>query len=123
MAYNLIRARILPITVVETNAFVSRAERCMSEAERCAAIDMIGRDPERGAVLEGGSGIRKVRFAVRGRGKSSGVRIIYYYQNDECPVFLLTVFAKNERDNLSRAEVNALAKVAKAIAETYGEGQ
>ncbi len=92
----------------------------MSEIERFAAIDMIGRDPERGVVVEGGGGIRKVRFAVGGRGKSGGVRIVYYYHNDECPVFPLTVFAKNERDNLSRAELNALARVAKGIARTYG---
>jgi hypothetical protein len=121
MAYKITPVRTLPIAVVETNAFVTRAERRMSEAERFAAIDMIGRDPERGVVIEGGGGIRKVRFAVGGRGKSSGVRIIYYFQDEDCPVFLLTVFAKNERDNLSRAEVNALAKVAKAIARTYGE--
>jgi hypothetical protein len=118
MAYNPLRP--LPITVVETNAFVARAERCMSEFERFAAIEMIGRDPEGGVLIEGGGGIRKARFAVGSRGKSGGVRIIYYYQDDECPVFLLTVFAKNERADLRRADRNALAKVAKTIARAYG---
>lgn len=92
----------------------------MTEAERFAAIDMIARDADRGVVIGGGGGIRKIRFAIGGRGKSGGVRIIYYFGDPGRPVFLLTVFAKNERDNLSKAERNDLAKAAKAIAQNYG---
>ena len=122
MAYSS-DVRTLPVTVVETAVFVARAQGRMTEAERLAAIDMIARDPERGVVIEGGGGIRKVRFAASGHGKSGGVRIIYYFHDPGRPVFLLTVFAKNERDNLSKAERNALAKVAKAVARTYGAQQ
>lgn len=80
--------RAAPVTVVETNAFVARAASRMTEAERFAAIDMIARDPDRGVVIEGGGGIRKVRFAVGGRGKSGGVRIMYYFGDPRRPVFL-----------------------------------
>lgn len=67
-----------------------------------------------------GGGIRKVRFALRGRGKSGGVRVIYYYHGRNVPIFLLTLFAKNEKANLSKAERNALAAVARRIANAYG---
>jgi len=107
-------------TVVETVAFINAAKSCMTDRERSEAIAMLAADPERGALLEGGGGIRKVRFAVGGRGKSGGVRIIYYFHDEHRPIFLLTVFAKNERANLSRAERNALAKVAKQLAMAYG---
>jgi len=110
-----------PITVVETNAYLARAERRMTAAERSAAVFMIAADPFCGDMIEGGGGIRKVRFAVGGRGKSGGVRIIYYYHNATIPVFLLTVFAKSEKSNLSKAERNALAAAAKQIARAYGE--
>lgn len=60
-------------------------------------------------------------MAVDGRGKSGGARVIYYYHNPKVPIFLLTLFAKNEKDNLSASEKAALAKVSKAIAEKYGE--
>jgi hypothetical protein len=63
----------------------------------------------------------KVRFGVCGQGKSGGVRVVYYFYNDTIPVFLLTVFAKNEKDNLSKAERNTLAKVARTLRESYGE--
>ena len=69
----------------------------------------------RGEILAGAGGIRKIRFAKGGRGKSSGVRAIYYYYGREAPIFLLEIFAKNEKSNLTAAEGNALAKVAAEI--------
>jgi len=108
------------ITVVETSAFIAKAKGCMSEVERAAAIDMIAGAPECGDLIEGGGGIRKVRFGIGGRGKSGGVRIVYYYHCQDVPVFLLTVFAKNEKANLTKLERNILAKAAKAIATAYG---
>jgi hypothetical protein len=107
-------------TVVETDAFVARARGRMTDSEREAAIVMIAADPLRGDLIASGGGIRKVRFAIGRRGKSGGVRIIYYYHSLNLPVFLLTVFAKNEQANLTPAERNALAKAAKQIAKAYG---
>ncbi len=108
------------VTVVETKAFTGRAKGRMSAAEVDRAIEVIARDPLCGDLIQGAGGIRKVRFAVKGRGKSGGVRIVYYYHNESMPVFLLTVFAKNEKADLTRAERNALGKVARALQESYG---
>ena len=108
------------VTVVETKAFTGRAKGRMSAAEVDRAIEVIARDPMCGDLIQGTGGIRKVRFAVKGRGKSGGVRIVYYYYNESMPVFLLTVFAKNEKADLARAERNALGKVARALRESYG---
>ncbi|MDK9720053.1 MAG: type II toxin-antitoxin system RelE/ParE family toxin [Rhodospirillales bacterium] len=111
----------LPQTIVETKAFVDHAKRCMSDEERHQAIDMIAEDPECGVRLAGGHGVRKVRFAIAGRGKSGGVRIVYYYQYRGLPVFLLTVFAKNEKSDLSPKELADLAKAAQRLALLYGD--
>jgi hypothetical protein len=111
----------LLITVVETASFVVDAKACMREEERTEAIDMIAANPECGDLVPGGGGIRKVRFAIGGKGKSSGVRIIYYYHNERVPTFLLAVFAKNDRGNLTRAETNMLGNAAKMLARKYGE--
>ena len=108
------------VPVVETKAFTGRAKGRMSAAEVDRAIEVIARDPLCGDLIQGTGGIRKVRFAVKGRGKSGGVRIVYYYYNESMPVFLLTVFAKNEKADLARAERNALGKVARALRESYG---
>jgi hypothetical protein len=109
------------ITVVETVSFMVDAKTCMTNDERMEAINMIAANPECGDIIPGGGGIRKVRFAIGGRGKSGGVRIIYYFHNERVPVFLLAVFAKNEQANLTRAETNLLGDAAKMLARKYGE--
>jgi hypothetical protein len=101
--------------VVETRHFAARAEKFLSESERNALIDFLASDPLRGDVLAGTGGIRKVRFAKGGRGKSGGVRVIYYFYNAEEPIYLLEVFGKNEKASLAVAERNALAKVVAEI--------
>jgi len=109
------------ITVVETASFLIDAKGCMTNEERTEAINMIAANPECGDIVPGGGGIRKVRFAIGDRGKSGGVRIIYYFHNERVPVFLLAVFAKNEKANLTRAETNLLGSAAKMLAHKYGE--
>ncbi len=92
----------------------------MTAAERDELIAVIASNPEIGALLKETGGLRKVRFAVGSKGKSGGVRVVYYFFSDGAPVFLLEVFAKNERDNLSKADRNDMAKLAERISQTYG---
>jgi hypothetical protein len=65
--------------------------------------------PKGGDLMEGTGGVRKLRWSRSGRGKSGGVQVIYYFHSDALPLYLLTLFAKNERANLSKAERNELA--------------
>ncbi len=109
------------ITVVETAEFTSRAKRRMSAKEVEAVIDWVAAEPLSGDLIQGAGGLRKLRFAVDGKGKSGSVRIIYYYYNESIPVFLITVFAKKEKDNLTKAERNMLAKVVRILRDSYGE--
>ena len=111
----------LPNTVVETPPYLAQAKGVLTAEDRIAVIDMIASDPECGDVIVGSGGVRKVRYAVGNKGKSGGARIIYAYHNEDHPVFLLAVFAKNERATLSKTEVNALAKVVRMIFSHYGE--
>ena len=110
------------MTVVETQEFKRRAESRMSESERHDFITFIAGDPENGALMRGTGGIRKSRWGVGARGKSGGVRVIYYYHSPQIPIFLLTVFAKNERDNLSQAERNLLKQLTTELVTTYQRG-
>jgi hypothetical protein len=65
--------------------------------------------------------VRKLRWGRDGRGKSGGVRIIYYVHSELMPLYLLTLFAKNERANLSKAERNELAKLVNLLVELWLE--
>jgi hypothetical protein len=108
-------------TIVETRPFIQDAKSRLADEERVALINMIAADPTCGVIMEGTGGVRKVRFRVQGRGKSSGVRVVYYFHNETLPIFLLAVFAKNEKTNLSKAEQNELAKLVVKLIGSYGK--
>jgi hypothetical protein len=105
-------------TVVELATFVKRAKAIMSDEERATIVDFVAANPESGIAL--GGGLRKVRFARSGSGKSGGYRIIYVFGGETVPVFLVTVFAKNEKDNLSKAELADVVQLSKTLLATYG---
>lgn len=108
------------VTIVETAAYLAEARKAMTEEERRGVVDLIAADPTCGDLIVGGGGIRKVRYAIGHRGKSGGVRVIYYFHSEAYPAFLLTLFAKNERANLSTGEVNELGQLAKLLCRKYG---
>lgn len=106
-------------TVVELPEFLRRAKAIMSDEERIALVDYIAANPQDGISL--GGGLRKVRFAREGSGKSGGYRTIYVFGGAQVPIFLITVFAKNEKDNLSRAEQAELVAMSKLLLAYYGD--
>lgn len=106
-------------TVVETAEFLARSSKLMSDEQRALVVEMLARDPECGEIMRGTGGVRKVRVALPGRGKSGGARVIYYFHSEKLPLFALTVFAKNERANLTLAERNAMAVVVRAIKQQF----
>lgn len=105
-------------TVVELESFLKRAKAIMSDDERAEIITFLATNPEAGISL--GGGLRKVRIAREGGGKSGGYRTLYVFGGDAMPLFLLTVFAKNEKDNLTKAEQAAAVALSKELLATYG---
>lgn len=104
-------------TVVETAAFLAAAKGVLSDDERAAVVNMVAAHPEAGVSL--GGGIRKVRVPLPGRGKSGGARVVLLFAGADVPTFLLTVFAKNERSNLTAREQTQLVALAKEIVDAY----
>ncbi len=106
-------------SVVETVPYLADAERLFSADESMAIVDMVATDPLCGVVIPGTGGVRKVRVSASGRGKRGGARVIYLFGGDDVPIFLLAVFAKNEKADLSQAERNDLKKISVALLKTY----
>jgi RelE toxin of RelE / RelB toxin-antitoxin system len=106
-------------TVVETPPYLADAERLFTAAERTTIIETLAADPRCGVVIPGGGGIRKVRFGFGGRGKSGGARVMYVYGGDDVPIFLLAVFAKNEKSDLAAKERLALGKAVAGMLANY----
>jgi hypothetical protein len=109
-------------TVVETKAFLAAAaEAGMTEEERADLVTLVALKPTHGDIPRGWGGARKLRFARRGGGKSGGYRVVTAYCGPGTPVFLITVFGKGEKANLTRAEANELAQLVKRLCATYGK--
>jgi hypothetical protein len=106
-------------TVIETPPYLAEAERLFSAEERATIIDAVSTDPRCGVVIPGPDGVRKLRVAASGRGKRGGARVIYLFGGEDVPVFLLTVFAKNERSDLSQKERGNLGKLTAAMLREY----
>jgi hypothetical protein len=107
-------------TVIETGSFVRDARAAgMTEEERAAIVNFIALHPDAGAEIKGTGGARKIRFAGKGKGKSGGYRVITFFSGEDIPVFLLSVFAKNEKTDLTMAERNELKSILAAIAHSY----
>ncbi len=110
-------------TVVELPEFIRRAEKLLRNPERENLIRYLAANPEAGVLLQGTGGIRKLRWKREGTGKSGGVRVIYYFHSEQYPLFLLTLFGKSEKTNISKAERNMLAKLTEELLATYGSKQ
>ncbi|MDP3676166.1 MAG: type II toxin-antitoxin system RelE/ParE family toxin [Novosphingobium sp.] len=105
-------------SVIETDSYLRDAKDAgMAEDERNAAVDLVSTDPEAGDVMPGTGGVRKARLAGRGKGKSGGYRIVWYFGGGDIPVFLLTVFDKGEKANLTQGERNALRSLTDWVLE------
>jgi hypothetical protein len=109
--------------VVELPGFAAAVRDAgLSEREAQRIGDRIAGVPTAGDPIPGTGGARKVRFAGRGKGKSGGYRVITFYSGADLPVFLLTVFSKGERTDLTRSERNTLAQLTKALVDSYRVG-
>ncbi len=107
-------------TVVETPSFLAAAKEAgISDSVRAQVVTAVARNPTAGDLIQRTHGLRKLRHARPGGGKSGGFRIVTYYHSPALPVFLITAFGKNQRSDLTKAEANALGAMVKAMAEAY----
>jgi len=92
------------LTVVETPGYLDDIETLLSEEEAEQLVFYLAVNPEGGDIMPGGGGIRKLRWAAKGKGKRAGARVIYYHYDDDIPVFVLAAYGKNEKINLTEKE-------------------
>ena len=103
------------ITVAETAPFIRKVRALLSDEERTELVAYLSEHPNSGVLIQGAGGIRKLRWAKQGGGKSGGIRVIYYYHSENMPLYLLAAFGKNEKANISAEEKNLLSKAIKEL--------
>lgn len=96
---------------VETRAFTRRVAELLDDEDYARLQRYLAEHPDVGDVMEGTGGLRKVRVAMAGRGKSAGARAIYYHFVPQSHIAMLLIFAKNEQEDLSPEQRRALGKI------------
>jgi hypothetical protein len=111
-------------TVIETSVFSSSAKEIgISEDEKHSLCVFLSQNPDAGDLMPGTGGARKLRIPLNGKGKSKGARVVTYFAGDDIPVFLLDVYSKGAKLNLTKAECNELQKILPKIADAYRDSQ
>ena len=99
--------------LIETPIFTKKIVEILSDDEYGNMQWLLAINPESGPVIPGGGGIRKLRWRVPGKGKSGGVRIIYYVYARDQKIYLLYPYKKSEQDDLTYKQLRMLKEYVK----------
>ena len=100
---------------IETPVFSRSLEGLLDDEGYRVLQTELSANPAAGDLIPGGGGIRKYRFALTGRGKRGGARLIYYWQVAADRIFMLLAYAKNRQDDLTPDELAVLRQLVKRL--------
>lgn len=110
------------IQIKATPKFIQLAQKAMTREALQELIDELALSPKKGTVIQGTGGIRKIRWRTGkdNKGKSGGVRVLYYYDKTIVIVLLITLFRKSDKDNINASEKKELKKLLPELLRSYG---
>lgn len=97
------------------SGYESQVSALLNEEDRMAMEFFIACAPEDHPVIPGTGGFRKARWARRGKGKSGGLRVVYFFLAEQGRIYMAAIYAKSRKDTLSAADQNVLARLAAQI--------
>ena len=97
--------------IVETTVFTRRVLKLLDAEEYRLLQQALAVRPDLGNIIPGSGGIRKIRWRTRLRGKRGGVRVIYYWAVTQETILMLFIYGKNERADLTPAQISMLRKI------------
>lgn len=100
-------------SVIETPTFTKRADALLTVEERAELIRVLAENPRAGDVIPGMGGARKMRFAGAGKGKRSGLRVIWYVAGDETPILALLLYGKGDQVDMTSDQKRAFVSIIK----------
>lgn len=102
--------------IIETSIFTRLVQSLLSDEDYRKLQKTLVLYPDLGALIPGGGGLRKVRWAVRGQGKRSGMRVIYYWAVSQEKILMLYIYSKTNQADLTQAQIKVLRSI---IEEEY----
>lgn len=100
---------------IETSLFTRLIYDYLDEDEYLGLQVYLLRHPDSGKIVPGSGGVRKIRWAMKGKGKSGGIRVIYYWKMSDAEIWLLTVYGKSERDSIPGHILKQIAEEIKNV--------
>lgn len=100
---------------IETSTFTRLVQGLLTDDEYAGLQGVLVENPELGDIIRGGGGIRKLRHALPGRGKSGGVRVIYYWLREDGQIYMLLIYPKSKKDTLTSQEITVLRNLVKEL--------
>ncbi len=97
--------------------FLAATRKLMDDEERAELVEYLAYNPTVGDVIPGSGGVRKLRWGLAGRGKRGGARVIFFFHDMDMPLYLMTAYAKNERENLNQSEIKTIQEIAPVLVE------
>ncbi len=107
------------ISIIETKTYIKKASKILTVEERSELIGLLAFSPESGDVIRGTGGVRKLRFALGNRGKSHGARVLYFFKDLSMPLFLLSIYKKSSKMDLSSQERNEYLKLTEELVKVH----
>ena len=101
--------------IIETPTFTRMITAFLNDEDYRILQHILAANPEAGDIIRGGGGIRKIRFALPGKGKRGGVRVIYYWQKSKDSIFMLIAYIKSKKSTLTTEETVILKRLVKEI--------
>ncbi len=108
------------VTIVETSFFIKESLKLISEEDANDLKSFLASNPEAGDLIPGLRGIRKLRWQANQKGKRGGARVIYFFHNEDIPLFLLDIYTKSKKDDLSSSDKKTLNNLVDDLLKTYG---
>ena len=105
------------MVIIETRIFTRRIKELMGDDEYRELQEALVNRPGMGDIIQGTGGLRKVRWRQEGRGKSGGVRVIYYWMTKNEQIYMLYIYQKTKQEDLTSEQV----KVLKSIVERWSD--
>ncbi len=94
--------------IIETHIFTKRIKGVLSDDEYHRLQWELVTNPEAGPLIPGGRGLRKLKWAILGKGKRGGLRIIYYWYTQDEKIYMLFPYKKSEQSDLTKEQLKIL---------------
>ncbi len=105
------------MVIIETAIFTRTTKQLMNDDEYPALQEVLVNRPDSGALIKNSGGQRKIRWKLEGRGKSGGIRVIYYWMVSDEQIYMLYGYPKNKHENLTQQQLSML----KSIVERWSD--